>query len=264
MMPEPRYFNPAYKGSDKLKDKVVLISGGDSGIGRAVSILFAREGADVGFIYLDEHEDARQTQQYVKSEGQKCIAISGDIGNKAFCQNAVQKFVEEFGQIDVLINNAAVQYVQENLEDITEDQLEKTFRTNIYSYFFMTQAVMPHLRENGSIINTTSITAFRGKDVLIDYSSTKGAVLAFTRALSQNLAGRGIRVNAVAPGPIWTPLIPASFPEEDVAGFGEDTPLGRVGQPEEVAPCYVFLASNDASYITGQTIHPNGGEIVGG
>ncbi len=264
MEPKPQSNAPWYRGSGKLEDKVALITGGDSGIGRSVAVLFAREGADVVIVYLDEHEDAEEAKQMVENEGRRCLTIAGDVGQKAFCRGAVERTIEEFGKLDVLVNNAAVQYVQESIEDISEEQLEKTFRTNIFAYFFLTQAAVPHLKEGSSIINTTSITAFRGMPVLLDYASTKGAILAFTRSLAQNLAEKNIRVNAVAPGPIWTPLIPASFSAEDVAEFGKSQPLGRVGQPEEVAPSYVFLAAQDASYITGQTIHPNGGEMVGG
>ena len=263
MEPQPQSTYPNYKGSGKLEGKAALITGGDSGIGRAVAILFAREGADVAIVYLNEHEDAETTVKLVQAEGQRCLAIAGDIGQKAFCQDAVAQTVEAFDRLDILVNNAAVQFVQKNIEDISEEQLEKTFRTNIFSMFFMTQAARPHLNEGSTIINTTSVTAFEGSPGLMDYASTKGAILAFTRSLAQNLAEDGIRVNGVAPGPIWTPLIPASFDEEKVATFGQDTPLGRPGQPEEVAPAYVFLASQDASYITGQTIHPNGGRTVG-
>ncbi len=263
MDPKPESFAPWYRGSGKLEDKVALITGGDSGIGRSVAVLFAREGADVVIVYLDEHEDAEEAKRMVENEGRRCLTISGDVGQASFCRETVEKTIEKFGKLDVLVNNAAVQYVQESIEDISEEQLEKTFRTNIFAYFFLTQAAMPHLKEGSSIINSTSITAFRGMPVLLDYASTKGAILAFTRSLAQNLADKGIRVNAVAPGPIWTPLIPASFPADDVAEFGKSQPLGRVGQPEEVAPSYVFLAAQDASYITGQTIHPNGGEVVG-
>jgi NAD(P)-dependent dehydrogenase (short-subunit alcohol dehydrogenase family) len=263
MHPQPRESAPFYKGSGKLHDKVALITGGDSGIGRAVAILFAREGADVAIVYLDEHGDAEMTRKLVRAEGRRCTLISGDVGRKAFCEEAVQRTVDELGRLDILVNNAAVQFVQEHIEDISEDQLETTFRTNIYAYFFMTQAALPHLGEGSTIVNTTSITAFRGKEELIDYSSTKGAILAFTRSLSQNLVDQGIRVNCVAPGPIWTPLTPASFPAEDVETFGRNTPMGRAGQPEEVAPCFVFLASEDSSYMTGQTLHPNGGQVIG-
>lgn len=263
MTPPPEPFAPWYHGSGKLEGKSTIITGGDSGIGRGVAILFAREGADVAIVYLDEHEDAKQTKEFVETEGGRCILHAGDIGDPAFCENVVEETVETFGKLDVLVNNAAVQFVREDITEISEEQLERTFRTNIYSMFFLTQAAQPHLREGSCIINSTSVTAFRGKDVLLDYSATKGAILAFTRSLSQNLVGDGIRVNAVAPGPIWTPLIPASFPEEIVEKFGTSTPMGRPGQPEEVAPSYVFLASQDASYITGQTIHPNGGQVLG-
>ena len=264
MEPAPDVIKPDYKGSGKLDGEVALVTGGDSGIGRAVSILFAREGADVAIVYLDEHEDAKQTKEWVEDEGQRCVLIDGDVGQKHFCEQAVAEAVDALGGLDVLVNNAAVQFVQQDVGDISEEQLDRTFRTNIYAHFFMTQAARPHLDEGDAIINTTSITAFEGNPVLLDYSSTKGAILAFTRALAQNLADDGIRVNAVAPGPIWTPLIPASFSAEQVETFGQDTPLGRAGQPEEVAPCYVFLAAGDSSYITGQTLHPNGGQVVGG
>ncbi len=263
MNPEPRYMNPDYKGSGKLKNKVALITGGDSGIGRAVAILFAREGARVAIVYLKEHDDARETGKHVEEEGSECLLIAGDVGDRAFCDKAVDKVIQKFGRLDVLINNAGEQHEQKSVEDISEQQLEKTFRTNIFSCFFMTQAALPHLKKGSSIINTTSITAFRGHDTLVDYASTKGAILAFTRSLSGNLVDKGIRVNGVAPGPIWTPLIPASFEPEHVKKFGQHTPMGRPGQPEEVAPAFVFLASEDASYITGQTIHPNGGEVLG-
>lgn len=263
MRPRPHAIAPTYKGSEKLQDKVAIITGGDSGIGRAVAVLFAREGAHVAIVYLDEHEDAEITRQLVHEEGRRCLLLAGDVGRMAFCQEVVDRTLREFGKLDVLVNNAAVQYVRERLEDISQEQLETTFRTNILSFFFMTQAALPHLSDGSAIVNSTSITAFRGKDVLVDYASTKGAILAFTRSLSQAIVDRGIRVNAVAPGPIWTPLIPASFPADDVATFGKSTPMGRAGQPEEVAPSYVFLASQDASYMTGQTLHPNGGQIVG-
>jgi NAD(P)-dependent dehydrogenase (short-subunit alcohol dehydrogenase family) len=263
MKPPPQTQAASYRGSGKLRGKSALITGGDSGIGRAVAVLYAREGADVAIVYLEEQEDARTTSRLVKEEGQQCLTIKGDVGKKAFCEKAVQKVIDAFGRLDILVNNAAVQYEQERLEDVSEEQLEKTFRTNIYGYIFMTQAALPHLKKGSTIINTTSITAFRGHPTLIDYASTKGAILAFTRSLSQNLADKGIRVNSVAPGPIWTPLIPASFSDDHVESFGQDTPLGRPGQPEEVAPSYVFLASEDSSYMVGQTLHPNGGEVVG-
>ena len=264
MEPRPEAHAPWYRGSGKLEDKVALITGGDSGIGRSVAVLFAREGADVAIVYLDEHQDAEETRNMVEAEGRRCLAIAGDVGERAFCNEAVNEVMEEFGKLDILVNNAAVQYVRQSIEEISEEQLERTFRTNIFSYFFMAQAALPHLKDGSSIINTTSITAYRGKEVLLDYSATKGAIVAFTRSLSQSVIDRGIRVNGVAPGPIWTPLIPASFSAEQVEEFGKYSPMGRAGQPEEVAPSYVFLAAQDASYITGQIVHPNGGQIVGG
>ncbi|HLU09697.1 MAG TPA: SDR family oxidoreductase [Oceanobacillus sp.] len=264
MTPRPKFEDRNYKGSDKLLGKVALITGGDSGIGRAVAVYFAKEGADVAIVYLNEHEDAEKTKQEVEQEGQRCLLISGDVGDEAFCQRAVQQTVEEFGQLDILVNNAAEQHPQESIEHITAEQLERTFRTNIFSYFYMTQAAMEHLKEGSAIINTTSVTAYRGSPALLDYSATKGAIVAFTRSLSQSLAEKNIRVNGVAPGPIWTPLIPSTFPPEKVATFGADVPMKRPGQPEEVAPSFVFLASDDSSYITGQILHPNGGEMVNG
>lgn len=253
-----------YRGSGKLEGKVALISGGDSGIGRAVAVHFAREGADVAVMYLDEHEDAQATVAMVEAEGRRAIAIAGDIGDVAFCQQAVTQAVTELGSLDILVNNAAEQTPQDSITDITPEQLERTFRTNIFGMFYLTQAAMPHLGEGSVIINTTSVTAYKGSPQLLDYSSTKGAIVAFTRSLSQNLAEKKIRVNGVAPGPIWTPLIPATFDAERVAEHGQNVPLERPGQPAEVAPAYVFLASDDSSYISGQVIHPNGGEVVGG
>jgi NAD(P)-dependent dehydrogenase (short-subunit alcohol dehydrogenase family) len=264
MEPRPQYRPRDYVPSGKLRDRVAVITGGDSGIGRAVAVHFAREGADVVIVYLDEHEDARKTEAEVRDAGRECRLIAGDLKDPAFCRSVIEQTIEAFGRLDILVNNAAIQYVCEDLRDITPEQLDATFRTNIYPMFYMTQAALDHLKPGASIINSTSITAFQGNPVLIDYASTKGAILAFTRSLSQSLAEKGIRVNAVAPGPIWTPLIPATFPEEKVAEFGQDTPLGRVGQPEEVAPSYVSLASDDSSYMTGQTLHPNGGQVVGG
>lgn len=263
MIPEPEVIDSDYQGSGKLENKSTLITGGDSGIGRAVALHYAREGADVSLVYLDEHEDAQETKEWVEEEGRQCQLIDGDVTRKEFCRNAVESTVDEFGGLDVLVNNAAVQFVQYDVEDISEEQLDRTFRTNIYGYFYMVQAARPYLEEGSAIINTTSITAFEGNPLLLDYSSTKGAILSFTRALSQSLAEEGIRVNAVAPGPIWTPLIPASFSEENVESFGKNTPMGRAGHPKEVAPSFVFLAAKDASYITGQTLHPNGGQVVG-
>jgi NAD(P)-dependent dehydrogenase (short-subunit alcohol dehydrogenase family) len=248
----------------KLAGEVALISGGDSGIGRAVAFAFANEGADVAILYLNEHRDAKETVHSVENAGRRAIAISGDIGDEQFCRSAIARVMKEFGRLDILVNNAAEQHPQDSLEKITAKQLEKTFRTNIFSFFFLTRAALPHLKKGSVIINTTSVTAYRGSPSLIDYSATKGAIVSFTRSLAHALVKRGIRVNGVAPGPIWTPLIPATFPGEKVEAFGSDVPMGRTGQPNEVAPCYVFLASQDSSYITGQVLHPNGGEIVNG
>lgn len=264
MTPAPQYDDAQYQGSSKLKGKVALITGGDSGIGRAVAVLFAKEGANVAIVYLSEHQDADATQKLVEQEGQQCLAIAGDIGDEQFCQEAVRQTIETFGKLDILVNNAAEQHPQESIEAITAEQLEKTFRTNIFSMFFLCKAALPHLKQGGSIINTTSVTAYKGSPQLLDYSSTKGAIVAFTRSLSQALVEKGIRVNGVAPGPIWTPLIPSTFPEEKVASFGKQVPMQRAGQPEEVAPSYVFLASNDSSYMTGQILHPNGGSVING
>lgn len=264
MTPQPEAEKPTYKGSGKLKGKVALITGGDSGIGRAVAIAFAKEGADVAISYLNEDEDAEETSRQVKEEGRKCLLIPGDIGDESHCRQSVERTVKELGRLDVLVNNAAEQHPQESIEDITAEQLERTFRTNIFSFFYMTKAALPHLRDGSAIINTTSITAYKGSPQLLDYSATKGAIVAFTRSLSQALIEKGIRVNGVAPGPIWTPLIPSTFPEDKVAEFGADAPMKRPGQPSEVASCFVFLASDDSSYIAGQILHPNGGEIVNG
>jgi NAD(P)-dependent dehydrogenase (short-subunit alcohol dehydrogenase family) len=264
MDPQPKIARRDYKGSDKLKDKVALITGGDSGIGQSTALLFAREGADVAIVYLAEDEDAQKTRQLVEGEGRRCVTIKGEVGDEAFCRQAVDQTVKELGKLDILVNNAAEQHPKASLEEITAEQLEKTFRTNIFAYFFMAKAALPHLKAGSSIINTTSVTAYKGSPQLLDYSSTKGAIVAFTRSLSQSLAEKYIRVNGVAPGPIWTPLIPSTFPEEKVEKFGGDVPLARAGQPEEVSPCYVFLASDDASYMTGQVLHPNGGSVVNG
>lgn len=264
MTPKPQAEDSKYQGSGKLKDKVALITGADSGIGRAIAIAYAKEGANVAILYLSEHEDAKETKHLVEKYGGRAITIAGDVGSESFCQQAVQQTIDEFGKLDILVNNAAEQHPQESIEDITEEQLEKTFRTNIFSMFFMTKAAIKHLHEGSAIINTTSITAYKGSPELLDYSSTKGAIVAFTRSLSQNLVEKGIRVNGVAPGPIWTPLIPATFPEEKVEKFGKQVPMKRPGQPEEVAPSYVFLASDDSSYITGQVLHPNGGTVING
>ncbi|WP_411345830.1 SDR family oxidoreductase [Paenibacillus sp. WLX1005] len=264
MTPRPQFEAPEYKAAGKLTGKVAIITGGDSGIGRAVAVYFAKEGADVAILYKDEHQDAEETKAHVEKEGRKCIAIAGDIGDEAFAKQAVDQAVQELGKLDILVNNAAEQHVQKSIEDISAEQLERTFRTNIFGMFFITKAAMPYLKQGASIINSTSVTAYRGQPTLIDYSSTKGAILSFTRALSMNLAEKGIRVNGVAPGPIWTPLIPASFDEEEVAKFGQSQPMKRPGQPEELAPAYVYLASTDSSYVSGQVIHVNGGEVVNG
>ena len=264
MKPRPRAEDEKHLGSGKLRDKVALITGGDSGIGRAVAIAFAKEDADVAVIYLEEHKDAKETRRLIEKEGRKCLLIAGDVGQEEFCRKAVEQAKEEFGKIDILVNNAAEQYPRESIEKITEKQLERTFRTNIFSFFFMTKAAMKHLKKGAAIINTTSVTAYKGSPHLLDYSSTKGAITAFTRSLSQALADKAIRVNGVAPGPIWTPLIPSTFPSKDVETFGSDVPLGRPGQSEEIAPSFVFLASDDSSYMTGQILHPNGGTVVNG
>lgn len=263
MHPKPDYM-PKFPGNGRLKDKVAIITGGDSGIGRACAVLFAREGAEVAIVYLEETEDAKITADAIKAEGKEALLIRGDVADKTFCDNVVGKVVEQFGKLDVLVNNAAEQHVQQDLTDITPEQLAKTFETNLFGYFYMTQAALPHLQEGASIVNTTSVTAYRGSPTLIDYSATKGAIVAFTRSLSGSLAEKGIRVNAVAPGPIWTPLIPATFPPDKVAEFGASQPLKRPGQPNEVATCHLFLACDESSYLSGQVLHPNGGEIVGG
>ena len=264
MKPRPEFIRPDYRGSGKLEGKVALITGGDSGIGRAAAVAFAREGADVAILYLNEHEDAAETQRLIEAEGRHALLIATDIAKASNCDKAVKKTVKKFGRIDVLINNAAQQFPKKSIEEITEAQLDRTFRANIYAMFFLTKAALPHMGEGSSIINTTSVTAYRGSPQLLDYSTTKGAIVSFTRSLAHSLVDRKIRVNGVAPGPIWTPLIPATFPGEKVSKFGSDVPLGRAGQPSEVGPCYVFLASEDASYMTGQVLHPNGGEIVNG
>jgi len=257
--PKPDW-EPRYPGSGRLKGKVALITGGDSGIGRACAALFAREGADVSIVYLCEHEDARKTKAIVEEEGRKAIAIAGDIGSKDFCDEAVRKTVDQLGRLDILVNNAGEQHPDEDIRDITEDQLKRTFQTNIFGMFFMTQAARPHLKKGSSIINCTSVTMYKGSPELLDYSSTKGAITAFTRSLAKNLVKDGIRVNAVAPGPIWTPLNPYGGQKpEDMKDFGKNTPMGRPGQPNEVAPSFLFLACEDSSYMVGQVLHPDGG-----
>ncbi|MBW3605092.1 MAG: glucose 1-dehydrogenase [Actinobacteria bacterium] len=264
MQPEPEATARGRQGSGRLADKVAIITGGDSGIGRAVAVLFAREGADVAIAYLEEHDDAKETERLVTDEGGRCLLLAGDVGDEAFCGDVVRRTVDTFGHLDIVVNNAAEQHVREQLADISTEQLERTFRTNVFAMFHLVKAALPHLGEGAAIVNSTSVTAYQGSPLLVDYSATKGAIVAFTRALSQQLIDRGIRVNAVAPGPIWTPLIPATFPPDAVEEFGTSTPMGRPGEPEEVAPCYVFLASDDASYIAGQVLHPNGGQVVNG
>ncbi|MEA2530641.1 MAG: hypothetical protein QOG89_2285 [Thermomicrobiales bacterium] len=264
MTPRPVAEDPGYKACGKLTGKVALITGGDSGIGRAVAIIYAKEGADSAIVYLNEHEDAEETKRQVEAEGRRCLLIPGDIGDEAFCQQAVERTAGELGRLDILVNNAAEQHPQDSIEKISAEQLERTFRTNIFSMFFLTKAALKHLKPGSAIVNTTSVTAYKGSPELLDYSSTKGAIVAFTRSLAQSLIEQGIRVNGVAPGPIWTPLIPSTFPEDKVASFGADVPMKRPGQPEEVATCYVFLASDDSSYIAGQILHPNGGNVVNG
>lgn len=264
MTPLPTFKRKTSVGCEKLKDKVAIITGGDSGIGRAVAVAFAQEGADISIIYLNEHNDAQDTKKYVEAEGRKCILISGDVGEEKFCFEAVRKTISEFNHLDILVNNAGEIHLEENIENISKEQLEKTFKTNIFSMFYMTKAAIKHLKSGSNIINTASIVAYHSSPYLLDYSASKGAVVSFTRALSGNLVSRGIRVNGVAPGPIWTPFIPSHLPAEEVPYFGSDTPMERAGQPAEVASSFVFLASDDASYISGQVLHPNGGEVVNG
>lgn len=253
-----------YPGIGKLKHKVAIITGGDSGIGKAVALSYAKEGADIVIVYLDEHEDAKETQQKIFNLGRECLLFAGDVADHDFCHDVIKKTYDEFGKIDILVNNAAVQFPQEEPENITPEQIEKTFRTNIFSYFYMTLAALPYLKEGSCIINTTSVTAYKGSAHLIDYSATKGAIVSFTRSLASALVKRGIRVNGVAPGPVWTPLITASFSEDQITHFGEQVPMERPAQPAEIAPTYVFLASQEGSYYSGQILHPNGGVVVNG
>src|SRR6266702_8512735 len=263
MEPRPQAEDEKRRGSGKLQGKVAIITGGDSGIVRAVAIAFAKEGADISIVYLEEKRDATETKRLVEKHGSKCLLIKGDVGQEDFCRRAVAQTVKEFRKLDILVNNAAEQHPQDSIKEITEKQLERTFRTNIFSFFFMVKAAMKHLKKGAAIINTTSVTAYEGSAHLLDYSSTKGAITSFTRSLSQALADKAIRVNGVAPGPIWTPLIPSTFPPKDVQTFGSDVPLGRPEQPEEIAPSFLFLASDDSSYyMTGQILHPNGGTVV--
>jgi NAD(P)-dependent dehydrogenase (short-subunit alcohol dehydrogenase family) len=264
MRPKPQAEASHQIGTGKLRNKVAIITGGDSGIGRAVAIAFAKEGANVVIGYLNEHQDARETKALVEKEGGKCLLNPGDVGNEQFCKKLVQKTIDQFGRLDIVVNNAAEQHPKEQLEEISEKQLERTFRTNIFSFFFLTKAALRHLKKGSAIINTASVTAYRGSEHLMDYSATKGAIVAFTRSLAKNLAEKEIRVNGVAPGPVWTPLIPSTFPPDQVEKFGTTVPLKRAGEPSEIAPCYVFLASEDSSYMTGQMLHPNGGEVING
>ena len=264
MNPRPIYDCAEYKTANKLEGKIAIITGGDSGIGRAVALAFAKEGADIAIIYLNEHKDAEETKMIIETTNHKCLLIAGDIGEECFCKQSIQKVISEFGKLDIVVNNAAEEHEQNGIEDITEEQLQRTFKTNIFSMFYITKAALPHLKENSCIINTTSITAYKGNETLIDYSSTKGAIVSFTRSLALSLAKRKIRVNGVAPGPIWTPLIPSCYDAPKVAKHGADTKMGRAGQPAELAPAYVYLACSDSSYMTGQILHINGGEIVNG
>ncbi|SIQ90509.1 SDR family oxidoreductase [Maribacter ulvicola] len=264
MHPTPVTIRQSYKGSEKLKNKIVLLTGGDSGIGKSIAVHFAREGANIALVYFNEEQDAEHTKLEVENEGQQCFLIKGDIKNEQFCISAVENTITRFGSLNCIINNAAMQFPEDNIEHIKTENLRTTFETNIFPYFYMVKAAIKYLKSEDTIINTTSVTAYRGSEHLIDYASTKGAIVSFTRSLSKSLAQKGIRVNAVAPGPIWTPLIPATFNGEDLEKFGKDVPLGRPGQPAEVGPAYVYLASIDSSYMTGQVLHINGGEIIGG
>lgn len=263
MTPPPRDCASDYRGSGKLKGKVALVTGGDSGIGRSVAVCFAKEGADVVIVYLDEHRDAQQAQRLVEKQGVRAVLLAGDIADEAFCGKAIETTLSEFGRLDILVNNAAVQFPENDFLSIDAGQLEKTFRVNIFSMFHLTRWALPHLASGATIINTASITAFAGNPKLIDYSSTKGAIVSFTRSLAKKLVSDGIRVNAVAPGPVWTPLIPSSFEAEDVAKFGSGNPMGRAAMADEISPCFVFLASRDSAFVTGQIIHANGGEYFG-
>ena len=263
MRPKPEFL-PRFPGAGKLKGKVALITGGDSGIGRSVAVHMAREGADTAIVYLEENDDARETQRYVEAEGRKCLVISGDVGKETFCKEAVDRTIENLGRLDVLVNNAAEQHMKggNGALDIPQAQLQQTFQTNIFGYFYMAKAALEYLRQGSAIVNTTSVTAYKGNKDLLDYAATKGAIVAFTRSLALALVEKGIRVNAVAPGPIWTPLIPASYDAEKTAKHGSSVPMKRAGQPNEVAPCFVFLACDESSYMTGQVLHPNGGTVV--
>lgn len=264
MQPRPHTAGEHYRPAAKLQGKVALITGGDSGIGSAVAIAFAKEGAQLAITYLEEQQDAAHTRQMVEQQGATCLCSAGDIGDEHYCQSLIDAVISRFGKLDILVNNAAEQHSTKGIEEISSAQLERTFRTNIFAMFYLTKAAMPHLKYGARIINTTSVTAYRGSPHLLDYSATKGAIVSFTRSLSQQLVEQGIHVNAVAPGPVWTPLIPASGPASQIPRFGKQVPMGRAAQPEEIAPCYVFLASADSNYMTGQVLHPNGGEMVNG
>jgi NAD(P)-dependent dehydrogenase (short-subunit alcohol dehydrogenase family) len=264
MDPQPESKAKGYHGIRKLQDKIAIITGGDSGIGRATAIAFAKEGAHIAILYKDEHEDAKETKRLIEKEYRKCLLFPGDVGSEAFCLRCVKAIMQKWKRVDILVNNAAVQFPQKSIESISSKQLEETFRINIFSYFYMTKACLKYMKEGSSIINTTSVTAYKGSPQLLDYSSTKGAIVSFTRSLALALSEKGIRVNGVAPGPIWTPLIPASFDEKKLNEFGENVPMKRAGEPDEVAPCFVFLASSDSSYMSGQVLHPNGGTIING
>lgn len=264
MNPLPIFIDPNYKPGGKLAGKTAIITGGDSGIGKAAALYFAKEGADVAVVYLNEDQDAEDTKNLIEAEGRICMTFAGDIGSEDFCKSIVNHAVAAFGHLDILVNNAAEQHPQKSLLNITAAQLEKTFRTNIFSFFYMTKMALPYLKKGASIINTASITAYHGHEELLDYSATKGAIVSFTRSLAMSLAHQGIRVNGVAPGPIWTPLIPSTFSADQVAAFGSTTPMGRAGQPSELGPAYVYLASDDSSYVSGQMIHINGGTIING
>lgn len=262
MVPKPVFDNPNYIGTGKLKDKVALVTGGDSGIGRAVSLAFAKEGADVSIVYYDEHEDAEITKSYIEAQGRRCLLISGDVRDESFCQDAVSNTVSTLGGLDILVNNAGVQFPQNGIQDISVEQLALTFEINFFGIFIMTKLALPHLKDGSAIINTTSVTAYTGNEQLIDYSSTKGAIVSFTRSMARSLVSKGIRVNAVAPGPIWTPLQPSSWPADYIPTFGSNTPMKRAGQPVELAPTYVYLASDDSSFVTGQVLHVDGGQSM--
>jgi len=264
MEPRPEVVPEHYRGSGKLEGRAAIVTGGDSGIGRAVSVLFAREGADVAVVYLDEDEDAAETARMVESEGRRCVTLPCDLREEANCRQAVERAAGELGHLEVLVNHAGEQHPRDSIEDVTAHQLERTFRVNVFSMFHLVKAAPGHLGEGSAIVNTASVTAYQGNPSMIDYTASNGAIVAFTRALANQLVERGIRVNAVAPGPVWTPLIPATFPAEKVEGFGVQTPMGRIGQPAEIAPSYVFLASEDSSFMSGQVLHPNGGDVVGG